>query len=112
MQDLAKWRSRLETMRADVEERLSTARTEGASLEPTKKAGAAQALERRRAEGLHELELIDAAFARLDAGTFGQCVQCGNPIDASRLDVLPFVEMCRACAQAEAALAKVRKAEE
>ena len=47
-------------------------------------------LETQRAE----LMLIDAALARMDAGVFGFCVDCGEPISAERLEALPFALRC------------------
>ncbi len=42
-----------------------------------------------------------AALARLDAGTFGRCMACGDDIETARLDALPYVRHCVACAAAE-----------
>jgi DnaK suppressor protein len=47
-----------------------------------------------------ELAQVEAALARLNAGQFGQCADCGEPIGAARLAVLPAAECCAAC-QAE-----------
>ena len=44
-----------------------------------------------------ELERLDAALARLDAGTYGVCVVCGHTIGQSRIDGLPCAERCIAC---------------
>lgn len=49
----------------------------------------------RRSEA--SLEAIEAALARLDAGTFGLCVTCGGPISAERLDAVPHADVCRHC---------------
>jgi DnaK suppressor protein len=40
---------------------------------------------------------VDAALARLDAGTFGLCGSCGEPIAAARLDALPWAALCIDC---------------
>ena len=37
---------------------------------------------------------IDAALARIDAGTFGVCSLCGKPIDPERLEALPWATLC------------------
>lgn len=37
---------------------------------------------------------IDAALARIDAGTYGLCERCGEPIDADRLEALPWATLC------------------
>jgi DnaK suppressor protein len=44
-----------------------------------------------------QLVLVDAALARLDAGTFGTCVRCGRPIAAERLEALPWAARCIDC---------------
>jgi RNA polymerase-binding protein DksA len=45
----------------------------------------------------HQLELVDEALARLDAGTFGACVRCGRPIPPDRLEALPWAPRCIDC---------------
>ena len=42
----------------------------------------------------NELRLIDAALARLEAGLYGECVDCGEPIPRERLEALPFATRC------------------
>ena len=37
---------------------------------------------------------IDAALARVDAGTYGTCEVCGKPIEPERLRVLPYATLC------------------
>jgi RNA polymerase-binding transcription factor DksA len=41
-----------------------------------------------------ELEDIDAAFARLDAGSYGNCGVCHKPIGDDRLDAVPAARFC------------------
>ncbi|WP_133489633.1 TraR/DksA family transcriptional regulator [Aliiroseovarius marinus] len=48
--------------------------------------------------GQNEIAMIQAAFARMDEGEFGYCVECGNEISAERLNVLPHTPFCRDCA--------------
>ena len=43
---------------------------------------------------------IDAARARLAAGTFGVCERCGKAIPLRRLRALPAARLCVACEQA------------
>lgn len=45
-----------------------------------------------------EIARIDAAIARLEAGEYGICRDCGEPIDAGRLAALPFASDCADCA--------------
>ena len=46
-----------------------------------------------------ELQQVDDALARVDAGTYGACANCGTPIPAARLEARPFAEYCVACAE-------------
>lgn len=43
------------------------------------------------------IDHIDKALARLDAGTYGVCRDCGEEIPVSRLRAIPFAERCRDC---------------
>lgn len=54
-----------------------------------------------------EVDDVDAALQRLDAGTYGRCVACGREIGDERLDALPATPYCiddAEKAQQEAAL--------
>ncbi len=43
------------------------------------------------------LDGVDAALARLDAGTYGACCDCGSEIAQSRLHAMPFAVRCTRC---------------
>ncbi|GIW87265.1 MAG: hypothetical protein KatS3mg108_1589 [Isosphaeraceae bacterium] len=45
------------------------------------------------------LEEIGAALRRLDAGTYGICEDCGQPIARPRLQALPYTRYCIECAR-------------
>lgn len=47
---------------------------------------------------LAEVARIDAALARIAAGTYGDCVKCGAEISQARLDLLPATPFCKTCA--------------
>lgn len=55
----------------------------------------AQASERQR---VAELARIDAAVQRIDAGTYGDCLSCGEEIAPGRLEADPAASLCIACA--------------
>ncbi len=40
---------------------------------------------------------IEAALERLDAGKYGVCERCGQPINPRRLEALPYVTLCVNC---------------
>lgn len=42
-----------------------------------------------------EIRMIDAAMDRIEAGTYGDCVTCGDPISKERLDLLPHTPFCK-----------------
>jgi DnaK suppressor protein len=46
---------------------------------------------------IEELERVQAALRRLDAGVYGDCVDCAEPIPLARLRVQPAAERCAAC---------------
>ena len=41
---------------------------------------------------------VVAALRRLDSGAYGICERCGGSIDDARLDLVPEITTCRACA--------------
>lgn len=47
---------------------------------------------------LVELRQIDAALARVAAGTYGDCAKCGEAISTERLELLPATPLCKSCA--------------
>lgn len=58
-----------------------------------------ETLERLGQSGQAEMAQIHAALSRMDAGTYGVCVTCGDEISEERLDLLPFTPFCRKCAR-------------
>jgi RNA polymerase-binding transcription factor len=55
------------------------------------------------------LARIDAALRRLEAGTYGICGDCNQPIASERLRALPFAARCRPCEETREAAATPRK---
>jgi RNA polymerase-binding transcription factor DksA len=49
--------------------------------------------------GRREIAGIERALARMDAGTYGNCARCGEPIAPARLRALPAAEHCIRCAE-------------
>jgi RNA polymerase-binding protein DksA len=47
------------------------------------------------------LQAIDAALTRMDEGSYGACVSCGQPIGAERLEALPWTTQCIDCKRKE-----------
>lgn len=48
---------------------------------------------------VHELRDIEAAFARIQSGSFGVCADCGADIPVQRLLAYPTAKRCMACQQ-------------
>jgi DnaK suppressor protein len=44
-----------------------------------------------------ELNAIEQAIARLDAGRYGLCTTCGHEIGTKRLKAVPYAEQCQSC---------------
>lgn len=49
-------------------------------------------------EAAGELEEVNQALARLDAGGYGTCTSCGKPIGEARLEAVPYAALCINCA--------------
>jgi RNA polymerase-binding protein DksA len=47
------------------------------------------------------LGAIDSALQRIEAGTFGTCTSCRQPIAAERLEALPWTTRCIDCKRRE-----------
>jgi DnaK suppressor protein len=88
-----------ERLLAEVSE---TIRAPGQMTYGSQAAAASQVFDQQRDLALrdraeHHLALVDAAIARLDAGTYGACQRCSKPIAAERLEALPWAAYCIDC---------------
>lgn len=45
------------------------------------------------------LRLVRRALAKMEAGTYGTCERCGNPIREERLEAIPWALLCIDCAK-------------
>ena len=64
--------------------------------------GGAATVDRERdlvlsAQARQAVEQIDAAVARIEAGTYGLCTQCGQKIPRMRLKAIPYADLCVDC---------------
>jgi len=94
---------RIAVLRSDVE-RIVAAREQSNVDDEHDPEGATIAFERSQADALlqqarRHLVDVDAALARLEAGTHGRCEGCGQPIPAERLAVRPRASRCVGCAR-------------
>lgn len=53
------------------------------------------------AEGREKLRLIERALQRIEEGTYGECVKCGEDINENRLQAIPYASLCIDCAKSE-----------
>lgn len=100
-------RTRLEEYQASITSRRERlARHVHHREEPLPQDFAEQAVEMENSETMVALEdelseqerEVERALARLDAGTYGKCTQCGEQVAAERLEALPAAAMCIDCA--------------
>lgn len=104
MPDHAKLIARLKTRRAELLEDL--VEIEDALDDEPPKDWEDRAVERQGDEvlealgqaELNEVRRIDAALARVEAGTYGTCLGCGEAISDARLAILPDTPLCKTCA--------------
>ncbi|WP_430461256.1 TraR/DksA family transcriptional regulator [Thalassolituus sp. LLYu03] len=90
--------------RADKTERDASHRDEAVSAD-----FAEQATERENddvlrtiaLESKHEIDQINLALARIEAGTYGACSECGAAIGEQRLAAVPYSSLCLSCAAAQ-----------
>ena len=110
---------RAQSLRSEFERRLREARREvwrtvvgtneelatleahqaGASSEDAGGVAVAGVLSRLDGVERRLLDEIDAAQARLAAGTFGACEECRKPIPLRRLRAVPAARLCVVCEQ-------------
>jgi DnaK suppressor protein len=108
-------RSRLEAVR-QAADRLSAGAAEAAQRELSSADQhpaelATETLERELDQSVvqaarAELAECEDALRRLDAGTYGRCEECGQPISDERLEALPFA---RYCLEDQAKLSRARR---
>ncbi|MDH3189894.1 MAG: TraR/DksA C4-type zinc finger protein [Acidimicrobiia bacterium] len=101
-------RDRLEAMVAEYEKEREEARLTESSADRSPDPGNAEAGSMKfeyEKELSIEQNLIDlkskveAALAKVEAGTYGICERCGEPIPIARLDALPYSTLCVDCAR-------------
>jgi RNA polymerase-binding transcription factor DksA len=86
-----RFRALLDALRADCVRQREAALAECAQSVPDPVA------QRRSADLLVTIDEIDAALARVEAGTYGRCTRCQAEIPEERLELRPFAGTCVAC---------------
>jgi RNA polymerase-binding transcription factor DksA len=90
--DLELFRGVLERQRAECLRQRELALAESTTSVPD-----AVAVSRAASLG-RTLEEIEAALARIAAGSYGTCTRCGEGVPLPRLEARPFASSCVACA--------------
>jgi RNA polymerase-binding transcription factor DksA len=106
MADVAAAKARLEAQLAELEERL--ARIAEDLSEPLNRDSDEQAIELEDDDSLEgqkilitrEIASVKRALGRIEDGTYGDCVRCGEPIAPARLEARPEASLCIDCARA------------
>ena len=103
------WRSRLEArwqawLREVTE--LSLAYHAVAPASADVRGDGADRLMRRAVAARRRLADVEDALARLAAGTFGRCEQCGSAIPEATLALVPETRYCPACAAVAARMSE------
>jgi RNA polymerase-binding protein DksA len=57
-----------------------------------------EVLEQLDSSSREELQQLQTAISRIDAGTYGVCATCGEQIAQQRLEALPYAQTCINCA--------------
>lgn len=108
MTDRTATRSRLEARLAELEGRQQHIAVDlSEPLDPDSSEQAVEveddaALEGQAALIPREIESVKRALARIEDGTYGQCVLCGAEISPARLDARPEAALCIDCARLNA----------
>lgn len=107
MTDMATAKARLEAQLAELKERYM--RVEKDLTEPLDADSSEQAVQKEDDSSLEgqaaliarEIASVSRALTRIENGTYGQCVRCGNEIAAPRLAARPEAALCIECARQE-----------
>jgi RNA polymerase-binding protein DksA len=98
-------RARLLQQKAELEKRVSTIHEHARdpldqdSAEQAAQLGNVAVVSALESEAVQQIAEIGAALQRLEAGTYGICVSCGEPIGEGRLRVRPAATQCLDCAE-------------
>ena len=106
MPDTAQAKATLEAQLAELEDRLS--RIERDLAEPPDADSSERAVQMEDDDALegqaavisNEIAAIRRALERIEDGSYGECVRCGNEIAEGRLEARPEASLCIDCANA------------
>lgn len=105
-ESIARFKALLQARQLELCHSLSRVHQEGLTAEPDRdkddgdRATSSQTREllfRQTYRDRSLLAAIEGALARVDAGTFGECLSCGQDVNAKRLEAIPWVRYCITC---------------
>lgn len=105
MPDLAAAKARLEAQLAELEARQARIAADLAvPLNPDSEEQASEMQDDATLEGegvlvTREIASVKRALARIEDGTYGECVRCGAEISPGRLEARPEAALCIDCAR-------------
>ncbi len=100
------FRKRLETRQQELRRMVTRTEQDGRSVDE----GSAQDVADKAANSYNKeflfhqsnndrqlLQMVDAALSRMREGSFGECISCGEEINAKRLEAVPWTRHCIEC---------------
>lgn len=104
--DMERFRENLELQREEAREFLRRAEEEQKALDTDRppelgdfcvESATREYLFERASQQRRLLNRIERALQRMQAGTFGECIVCGEEIQRKRLAAMPWTECCLQC---------------
>ena len=97
-------KNELEVLQKELQERLDNLQKDLSKVHSSD--SGEQAVEREndevvmelRDETAQELSQVNVALKKIQAGSYGECEQCGKLINPKRLTALPYSTLCIECA--------------
>jgi DnaK suppressor protein len=104
--DTAAWDARLRELKASLQQQLEETRDSAKPVDLGESIGRLTRMDALQQQQMalatrdrlrKRLQAVSAAIARLEAGTFGECVDCGESIEPRRLEARPESFFCLPC---------------
>jgi DnaK suppressor protein len=84
-------------LRAKRQRLVESAHLDNDGLDPLQNADAINDVSAIADHVRRQLDQVDVALRLVEDGTYGVCQECGKPIPAGRLDIMPDCTMCVPC---------------
>jgi DnaK suppressor protein len=114
--DVGRFRQKLESQREEARQFLQRAEEEQKGLETDRppelgdfcvETATREYLFERASQQRRLLNRIERTLQRIQAGTFGECISCGEGIQHKRLTAMPWTEYCLRCQEERERLARL-----